>query len=93
MVYRHNEWARSFVQRVSRGMKQRKKIAIVALARKLLVMLWAMLRDGTHWRSVEEKNDRCAGGGGFSPPEDTMGLAPLSSVEILMGRLAKTQRS
>ncbi len=50
MVYRHNDWARRFVQTVSRGMKQRRKIAIVALARKLLVILWAMLRDGTSWR-------------------------------------------
>jgi transposase len=53
MVYRHNAWARSFVERVSRGMKSRKKIAIVALARKLLVKLWAMLRDGTTWRDPD----------------------------------------
>jgi transposase len=50
MVYRHNAWAREFVARVSRGTKSRKKIAIVALARRLLVKLWAMLRDGTAWR-------------------------------------------
>lgn len=54
MVYRYNAWARSFVDRVSRGMKNRKKIAIVALARKLLVMLWAMLRDNTPWREPAE---------------------------------------
>jgi transposase len=53
MVYRHNAWAKRFVERVSRGMKSRKKIAIVALARKLLVMLWAMLRDGTTWRDPD----------------------------------------
>ena len=53
MVYRHNAWAKRFVERVSRGMKSRKKIAIVALARKLLVMLWAMLRDGTAWRDPD----------------------------------------
>ena len=60
MVYRHNTWARSFVQRVSRGMKTRKRIAIVALARKLLVKLWAMLRDGTAWRDpcVEREDAR-----------------------------------
>ena len=50
MVWRHNPWAKSFVARVSRGMKLRKKIAIVALARKLLVILWAMLRDNKPWR-------------------------------------------
>jgi len=50
MVYRHSPWARAFVQRVSRGVPGRKKIAIVALARKLLVRLWAMLRDNKPWQ-------------------------------------------
>lgn len=50
MVYLRNDWARAFVQRISRGMPSRKNIAIVALARKLLVTLWAMLRDNTRWR-------------------------------------------
>ena len=35
---------------MSRGIKARRKIAIVALARKLLVILWAMLRDNKPWR-------------------------------------------
>jgi transposase len=52
MVWRHNDWARGFVARVSRGMKLRKKVAIVALARKLLVILWAMLRDNAPWRGA-----------------------------------------
>jgi len=50
MVYMRNDWARAFVQRISRGVASRKNIAIVALARKLLVTLWAMLRDNTRWR-------------------------------------------
>ena len=50
MVYLRNDWAKAFVQRISRGMSSRKNIAIVALARKLLITLWAMLRDGTRWR-------------------------------------------
>lgn len=45
VVYRLNAWARQFVVKVSRGGKGRRKLAIVALARKLLVILWAMLRD------------------------------------------------
>jgi transposase len=52
MVWRHNDWAKEFVARISRGMKLRKKIAIVALARKLLIILWAMLRDNTPWRQT-----------------------------------------
>lgn len=55
MVYRHNTWAKSFVARISRGIKTRKKIAIVALARKLLVILWAMLRDNRPWREPGER--------------------------------------
>jgi transposase len=50
MVYLRNDWAKAFVQRISRGVASRKNIAIVALARKLLVTLWAMLRDQTRWR-------------------------------------------
>lgn len=50
MVYRHNAWARDFVMRVSRGVKGRKKIAIVALARRLLVILWSMLKHKQPWR-------------------------------------------
>jgi transposase len=57
MVWRHNAWARSFVARISRGMKLRKKIAIVALARKLLVILWAMLRDKAPWREKAPGRD------------------------------------
>ena len=57
MVWRHNAWARSFVARISRGMKLRKKIAIVALARKLLVILWAMLRENKPWRESALRDD------------------------------------
>ena len=50
VMLRYNAWARAVYQRLSRG-KARKKQAIVALARKLLVRCWAMLRDGTPWRA------------------------------------------
>jgi transposase len=46
---RHNPWARETYQRISGGKKSRKKIAIVAVGRKLLVRCWAMLRDQTEW--------------------------------------------
>jgi transposase len=49
VMLRYNAWARAVYQRLSRG-KARKKQAIVALARKLLVRCWAMLRDKTPWR-------------------------------------------
>jgi transposase len=50
VMLRYNAWARSVYARLSRGGKTRRKQAIVALARKLLVRCWAMLRDGTPWR-------------------------------------------
>src|SRR5262245_12886028 len=49
VMLRYNRWAREVYARLSRG-KARKKQAIVALARKLLVRCWAMLRDKTAWR-------------------------------------------
>ena len=37
-------------KRLSGGQKNRRKKAAVAVARKILVWCWAMLRDGTRWR-------------------------------------------
>jgi transposase len=51
VMLRYNAWARAVYQRLTHGGKTRKKQAIVALARKLLVRCWAMLRDGTTWRA------------------------------------------
>lgn len=49
-MLRYNAWAREVYLRLSKG-KSHKKQAIVALARKLLVRCWAMLRDHTPWRA------------------------------------------
>jgi transposase len=49
VMLRYNSWARAVYRRLSRG-KARKKQAIVALARKLLVRCWAILRDKAPWR-------------------------------------------
>jgi len=54
VMLRYNAWARAIYQRLTHGGKTRKKQAIVALARKLLVRCWAMLRDGTVWRADPE---------------------------------------
>jgi len=42
-------WMREIYDRVRRGQKKRSKIAIVALARQLLVRCWAILRDESCW--------------------------------------------
>jgi transposase len=49
-LLRYNAWARAVYQRISRGLKSRRRQAIVALARKLLVRCWAMLRDRKRWQ-------------------------------------------
>jgi len=52
---RYNPWVRETYQRISGGKKSRKKIAIVAVGRRLLVRCWAMLRDGTTWQWASTK--------------------------------------
>lgn len=52
---RHNDWMRRTYQRILRGSNSRKKIAITAVARKLLIRCWAMLRDDTTWRQDKVK--------------------------------------
>lgn len=53
---RYNPWVRENYQRISGGKKSRKKVAIVAVGRKLLVRCWAMLRDNKpwHWEAKAE---------------------------------------
>ncbi len=46
---RYNAWARGVFERISHGKKVRRRQAIVALARKILVRCWAMLREQKPW--------------------------------------------
>ncbi|MBI1348019.1 IS110 family transposase [bacterium] len=50
MGLRYNSWLRELFERVCRGSKARRKLAIVAVARHLLICCWAMLRDGKTWQ-------------------------------------------
>jgi transposase len=52
-MVRYNAWARNFYLRLTGGGQRRKKQAIVALARKILVRCWAMLRDKKPWRDPQ----------------------------------------
>jgi len=52
---RHNAWARDTYQRLLRGSPSRKKIAIIGLARKLIVRCWVMLRNEEDWRNDVQK--------------------------------------
>jgi transposase len=53
---RYNQWARDTYKKLLRGSKSRKKIAITALARQLVVRCWAMLRDEQDWRYDIQKD-------------------------------------
>jgi transposase len=52
-MVRYNAWARGVYLRLTGGGRRRKKQAIVALARKILVRCWAMLRDRKAWRDPQ----------------------------------------
>ena len=49
---RYNPWVRETFERTCQG-TTRRKIAIVGVARRLLVRCWAMLRDNTAWSPPE----------------------------------------
>lgn len=46
---RYNPWAKAVYERISGKQKTRKKKAAVALARKIAVIAWALLRDEKDW--------------------------------------------
>lgn len=49
LMLRYNSWAAAFYQRICGGQKTRKKQAITALARKLLVRCWTLLKKKEEW--------------------------------------------
>ena len=61
---RYNSWAKKTYERIHGGQKTRRKKAGIALARKLAVVAWAMMRDETDWNperllpEEEAKHDR-----------------------------------
>ena len=52
---RYNPWIKETYERIRGSSKSRSKIAIVATARRLFVRMWAMLRDGTEWKTPKLK--------------------------------------
>jgi transposase len=46
---RYNPWAKEIFTRISGGHRTRRKKASVAVARRLLVVAWAILRDESEW--------------------------------------------
>ncbi len=52
LMRRYNPHMKAIFDKTCRGSKTRRKIAVVATARRLLVIAWAMLRDGTRWQPL-----------------------------------------
>lgn len=80
---------RAFYERLVGTDRDRRKLALVATAHKLVRAMAAMLRSGEVWREEpaaggrtagQEGRRRTAGGAGFSPPEDTAAGVPVTSV-------------
>lgn len=53
LARRSNGKISAIFEEVCRGNKTRRKIAVIATARRLLVICCAMLRDGTTWREPD----------------------------------------
>jgi len=49
---RRSPTVRAYFDRISRGEKDRRKIAVVATAHYLIRVMWAMLKNGTLWKEV-----------------------------------------
>jgi hypothetical protein len=49
---RRSPTLRAYLQRVQRGEKERRKIAIVATAHYLVRVMWSMLKHGQPWRET-----------------------------------------
>ena len=50
-MLRYNPWAAAVYKRLCGGQKTRKKQAIIAVARKLLVLCWTLLKKEEEWNS------------------------------------------
>lgn len=57
LAIRYNPWLRQIYLRVRRKTPKRSKLAIVAVAKHLLVCCWAMLRDQTDWQNGQNHID------------------------------------
>jgi len=59
LALRYNGPLRAVYERICGQSRSRRKIAIVAVARRLLVIAWAMLRDGTVWNMARSRSACC----------------------------------
>ena len=82
MSLRWNPWAKQTYERICRGSASRKKVAITAVARKLLVRCWAMLRDEEVWKTKHPPRLESAE---HSKKEDVRIFSPPNTVATVGG--------
>ncbi len=51
---RRSPTVKAYVERITRGEKERRKIAIAATAHYLVRVMWSMLKNGTVWKENEK---------------------------------------
>jgi hypothetical protein len=64
---KYNRWSQAVFQRIAGGQKNRRKKAAIALARKIAVVAWSMLKHGTDWDPARLGFAPASGPG--SPPD------------------------
>jgi transposase len=58
-MLQYNERGKAVFERLCKGQKTRRKQAVTALARKVLVWCWAMLRDNKPWDEKRHEQRQC----------------------------------
>ena len=73
---RYNSWAKGVYERISGKQKTRRKKAAIALARKLAVIAWAMLRDEMDWEPAKMIDVTKSFNGKLPIDEEAFGAMP-----------------
>lgn len=90
---RYNPWAKGVYERICGKQKTRKKKAGVALARKIAVIAWAMLRDEKDWDTVTMIRTTKSFGGRIPMDEETFQtMRPKENSDQRKSRLRREAR-
>jgi hypothetical protein len=91
---RYNPWFKAVYDRVTGKQKTRKKKAAIALARKIAVIAWAMLRDEKDWDpNTMLTTTRMFNGGDITPQEETLkAMKPKENSDQRKSRLRREAR-
>jgi hypothetical protein len=90
---RYNPWAKGTYERIRGQQKTRKKKAGIALARKIAVIAWAMLRDETDWDASTMIRTTKSFGGSLPLDEETFrSMGPKENSDQRKSRLRREAR-